>query len=141
MQRVEAWFNHEMLDRPPVRFSQTNAQFSCESERSGRSWPSLKDRWFDAEYQVDSFLESIAGHTFIDETFPVFNPNLGPNVYAAFHGAELDYSEVTSWVNHCVHDWDDIKRLKFGCNNEYYRGIQERPQSATASATRTATSS
>ena len=125
MQRVEAWFNHETLDRPPVRFSQTNAQFSSESERSGSSWPSLKDRWFDAEYQVDSFLESIEGRRFYGETFPVFSSNLGPNVYAAFHGAELDYAEVTSWVNHCVHDWDDIKRLKFDCNSEYYRGIEE----------------
>ena len=130
MQRVEAWFNHEMLDRPPVRFSQTNAQFSCDSERSGRSWPSLKDRWFDTEYQVDSFLESIQGRRFYGETFPVFSPNLGPNVYAAFHGAELDYAEVTSWVNHCVRDWDDIQRLKFDCNNEYYRGIEELTRAA-----------
>jgi len=51
MQRVEAWFNHEMLDRPPVRFSQTNAQFNSESENTCRSWPSLKSGWFHAEYQ------------------------------------------------------------------------------------------
>jgi hypothetical protein len=125
MQRIDAWFNHETTDRPPVRFSQTNAEFSSEHGPDNSRWPSLKARWFDAEFQVDSFLKSIDGRRFYGETFPVFSPNLGPNVYAAFHGAELDYAEVTSWVTHCVHDWDDIKRLKFDCNNEYYRGIEE----------------
>ena len=125
LQRVEAWFNHEYLDRPPVRFSQTNAQFSSSPAITDRSWTGLKARWFDAEYQVDSFLESIRGRRFYGETFPVFSPNLGPNVYAAFHGAELDYDEVTSWVLHCVHGWDDIHRLNFSRDNEYFRGIEE----------------
>jgi len=125
MQRIEAWFNHEPTDRPPVRFSMHNAEFSDEHAADNSRWPNLKARWFDSEYQVDSFLESIEGRRFYGETFPVFNPNLGPNVYAAFYGAELDYAEVTSWVIHCVHDWDDIQRLKFDRNNEYYLGIEE----------------
>jgi len=125
MQRIEAWFKHEKLDRPPVRFAQHNAEYEGTSTLAGRSWPSLKDRWFDAEYQVDLFLESIRGRTFHGETFPVFWPNLGPNVYAAFHGGELDYGEVTSWIRHCIHDWDDMGRLSFSADNEYFRGIEE----------------
>lgn len=125
LKRVEAWFNHEMLDRPPVRFSQTNAQFSTAEQHPDRSWPDLKARWFDAEYQVDSFIQSIEGRRFYGETFPVFSPNLGPNVYAAFYGAELEYAEVTSWVRHCVHDWEDIRRLNFSRSNSYFRCIEE----------------
>jgi hypothetical protein len=90
LQRIEAWFNHEKLDRHPVRFAQHNAEYSGSPSLAGRWWPSLKARWFDAEFQVDFFLESIRGRTFYGETFPVFWPNLGPNVYAAFHGLELD---------------------------------------------------
>ena len=120
MQRIEAWFNHEPLDRPPVRFSQHNSEYEDLPASKAASWPDLKARWFDAEFQVDSFIESIKGRRFYGETFPVFSPNLGPNVYAAFHGGDLDYAEVTSWIVHCIHDWDDMKRLKFGCNNEYY---------------------
>lgn len=125
MQRIEAWFNHEALDRPPVRFAQHNAEYAASPTLAGRSWPSLKERWFDAEFQVDFFLESIRGHTFHGETFPIFWPNLGPNVYAAFHGAELDYGEVTSWIRHCIHDWDDIRGLSFSHDNKYFRGIEE----------------
>ena len=124
MQRIEAWFNHETLDRPPVRFSEHNAEYATPPALAGRSWPSLKERWFDAEFQVDLFLESIRGRTLHAETFPVFWPNLGPNVFAAFHGAELTYGEVTSWIHHCIHDWDDIQRLKIDPENEYFLGIE-----------------
>ena len=125
MQRIEAWFNHETLNRPPVRFSEHNAEFSSLPILAGRSWPNLKARWFDAEFQVDFFLESIQGRRFYGETFPVFWPNLGPSVYAAFHGGELDYAEVTSWMRHCVHDWDDLKRLQFSRDSDYFRGIED----------------
>jgi hypothetical protein len=125
LSRVEAWFNHELLDRPLVRFSEHNADFASAHTLTGRSWPNLKARWFDAEFQVDFFLESIRGKTFYGETFPVFSPNLGPNVYAAFHGCELEFGEVTSWIRHCVHDWDDISQLRFSHENEYFQGIEK----------------
>jgi len=125
MQRLEAWFAHDMIDRPPVRFSQHNADFAGAHSLAGRTWPDLRARWFDAEFQVDYFLESIRGRRFYAETFPVFSPNLGPNVFAAFHGGELDYGEVTSWIDHPVHDWDDMQRLQFRRDNVYYQGIED----------------
>lgn len=125
MRRVEAWFNHELLDRPPVRFTEHNADFAASHTLAAHSWPDLKARWFDAEFQVDYFIEAIRGRTFYGETFPVFWPNLGPNVYAAFHGAELQYGEVTSWAEHCIHDWSDIARLKFSRDNPYFHGIED----------------
>jgi hypothetical protein len=124
MRRVEAWFNHEMIDRPPVRFGLHNAEFNEVHADAGR-WPTLKDRWFDAEYQVDSFAAAIRSRTFHGETFPVFSPNLGPNVYAAYFGAELEYGEVTSWIEHCIHDWSDLDRLNFSQDNSYFHKIEE----------------
>ncbi|MCX6877388.1 MAG: hypothetical protein NTW21_26800 [Verrucomicrobia bacterium] len=125
MQRIDAWFAHDMLDRPPVRFAEHNADFAGTHLLAGRTWPDLRTRWFDAEFQVDYFIESIRGRTFHGETFPVFWPNLGPNVYAAFHGAELDFGEVTSWVRHCVHEPADMGNLKFSRDNVYFRKIGE----------------
>lgn len=130
MRRVEAWFNHEKLERPPVRFAEHNADFADSHPLANRIWPNLKARWFDAEYQVDSFLESIRGRRFYGETFPVFWPNLGPNAYAAFHSAQLEFGEVTSWIRPCVHDWDDLRRLKLSCENEYFQGIERLTQVA-----------
>lgn len=130
LSRIEAWFNHETLDRPPVRFSEHNAEFAATPMVAGRTWPNLKGRWFEGEFQVDFFLESIRSRTFYGETFPVFWPNLGPNVYAAFHGAELEFGEITLWIQHCVHDWDDLKRLKFSRDNEYFQGFEKLTQVA-----------
>jgi hypothetical protein len=125
MKRIDAWFAGELLDRPPVRFAEHNAEYADSRPKAGRTWPDLRSRWFDAEFQVDDFIASIRGRTFFGETFPVFWPNLGPNVYAAFHGAELDYGQVTSWIRHCVHDWDDLGRLKFSHQNVYFQKIEE----------------
>ena len=130
MQRIDAWFAHRMIDRPPVRFSQHNATFADTDTLRDRTWPDLKSRWFDAEFQVDHFLQSIRGRTFYGETFPVFCPNLGPNVYAAFHGADLEFGEVTSWIKHCIHDWQDMPRLKFSRDNVYCQKIEDLTQVA-----------
>jgi len=130
MERIEAWFAHEVLDRPPVRFAEHNADFDGASTLGERTWPDLRTRWFDAEFQVDSFIESIHGRTFYGETFPVFWPNLGPNVYAAFHGAQLDFGHVTSWARHCVKERADVKRLKFSRDNVYFQKIEELTQVA-----------
>lgn len=119
-----------MIDRPPVRFSQHNADYAQQRVLKGRTWPDLRARWFDAEFQVDCYLESIQGQTFRGETFPVYWPNLGPNVYAAFHGADLEFGEVTSWVDHCIDDAADLKRLVFSRDNVYYRKIEELTQVA-----------
>jgi hypothetical protein len=125
MKRIYAWFDQQIIDRPPVRFSEHNSDFAGSHTLAGRKWPDLKSRWFDAEFQVDYFLESIRGKTFYGETFPIFSPNLGPNVYAAFYGADLDFGEVTSWIRHSVREWDDMHRLKFSRENEYFFKIEE----------------
>jgi hypothetical protein len=130
LQRVEAWFNHETLDRPLVRFSEHNADFARAHALAGRSWPNLKARWFDAEFQVDFFLESIRGRRFYGETFPIYSPNLGPNVYAAFHGPGLEFGEVTSWIKHTILEWEDVGGLKFSHENEYFQGIENLTQVA-----------
>lgn len=123
MQRVYAWFERAIIDRPPVRFMAHNAFV----EQANRAYPSprLQDRWFDVEFQVESFLQSIAGQTFQGETFPVFWPNLGPDVYAAFYGATLEFGDVTSWSVPLVRTWDDMARLKFDPDNVYFKKLEE----------------
>jgi hypothetical protein len=123
MKRVYAWFQGAIIDRPPVRFMAHNAFV----DQANQAYPSgdLRDRWFDAEFQVETFIKSIEGQTFHGETFPVFWPNLGPEIYAGFYGAELHYGEVTSWSIPLVRDWDDMARLKLDMDNVYLRKLDE----------------
>lgn len=126
MQRVYAWFQNEVLDRPPIRFEAHNAFLEAAKEDiSNLSKEAKKAWWFDAETQVALFEKSIEGRRFHGETFPVFWPNLGPEVYAAFYGAELEFGEVTSWSSPLVQDWEDVENLKLDMENEYFKKLEE----------------
>jgi len=125
MKRIYAWYNQEIIDRPPIRFTAHNVDFAEAKTSKDRTWNSLKDRWFDAEFQVDYFIESLGNQTFYAETFPVFWPNLGPEVYSAFHGSKLVYQEVTSYSVPLVVTWEDVSRIRLDMTNEYFRKIDE----------------
>ncbi|MDC7233539.1 MAG: hypothetical protein PQJ58_09925 [Spirochaetales bacterium] len=124
MQRIEAWYENQIIDRVPVRFHRHNAQFDHENS-GGKTWPGLKERWFDTEYQVDSFRKSIEGKLFRGETFPIFDPNLGPDILQAFNGQELVYGEVTSWTHPVIDSAEDLSKIRLDQNNKYFRKIEE----------------
>ena len=122
MERVDAWFAGELLDRPPVRFARHNAEYEVQVLPPGPG--SIRHRWFDVERRVEAFRKSIAGRRFLGETFPVFWPNLGPDVYAAFYGCPLVFDEVTSWALPCVREKADITSLLFDPDSEYLAAIE-----------------
>jgi hypothetical protein len=125
MQRVDAWYQCEIVDRVPVRFMAHNAFLDTGVDYAALSPEERRARWFDVEYQVDLFERSIEGSTFHGETFPIYWPNLGPNVYAAFYGTELEFGEVTSWSAPVVRTWGDLVGLKLDWDNVYFRKIEE----------------
>ena len=122
MKRIYAWYEREIIDRPPVRFSAHNS-FVNEKSIKG-SWDSIRDKWFDTEYQVEAYIKSIQGKIFLGETFPVFWPNLGPNVFASFYGLDLEFDEVTSWAEPKIDDYSKLKEIKLNMNNEYFNKIE-----------------
>ncbi len=133
MARVEAWFQQEIIDRIPIRFYKHNAQFEAGEPLDRARWNSLQERWFDAEYQIEAFEQSIAGKVFHAETFPIFFPNLGPNVYAAFYAGRLEFAEVTSWYNPVLpdlNDWSRLKREPF--ESVYFLKLEELTRAALA---------
>jgi hypothetical protein len=131
MQRVYAWYEFEIIDRVPIRFMAHNDFLESETDALYQMTPSeRKNWWFDAELQVDNYVKSIEDQTFHAETFPVYFPNLGPDVYAGFYGAELEFGAVTSWSVPLVQEWDDINKLALGLNNVYFKKLEELTQCA-----------
>lgn len=126
MKRVYAWYQNEIIDRPPIRFQAHNAFLNAATEEiSDLSPKEKKSWWFDYELQVDLFAKSIEGRSFHAETFPVYFPNLGPEVYAAFYGTELVYGEVTSYSIPHVETWDDLENIKLDMDNEYFQTLEK----------------
>jgi hypothetical protein len=131
MQRVYAWYDNEIIDRPPVRFIAHNAFLEASKQDiSGLSDQEKEAWWFDVELQVDLFAKSVEGRRFQAETFPVFFPNLGPDVYAAFYGARLIFGEVTSWSIPLVKDWEQVDDLHFDPQNIYFKKLEQLTQYA-----------
>ena len=126
MKRVYAWYECAIIDRPPVRFMAHNAFLEAATEDISRlSREEKKAWWYNTELQVELFVRSIHGRRFHGETFPVYFPNLGPDVYAAFYGAELIFGDITSYSVPCLHQWDDVDRLILDTHNEYFVKIEE----------------
>ena len=125
MKRIYAWYNQEIIDRAPIRFAAHNAEYSEAHLLKGYSWPTLKDRWWDTAYQIELFEHHLAHSVYNAETFPIFWPNLGPEVYTAFYGVELEYKEVTSYSISNVKDWSQLDNFWLDLNNPYFRKIEE----------------
>ena len=128
MERIYAWYEGQIKDRAPIRFSAHNS--FVEQKQPNRNWKTIKDKWYDVEYQVETFMEGVKGKQFLAETFPVFWPNIGPNMFAALYGSKLDFGDVTSWAEHCIHEWEELGHLKLDMENEYFKKIEELTQYA-----------
>jgi hypothetical protein len=109
--RIDAWYAQEIIDRPPVRFSRHNALYAAADADAQARYPSLRDWWLDAEEQVARFERTMVGKRYHGETFPIFWPNLGPNVLAACFGAPLTFGEVTSWAEPILREHTQQVRL------------------------------
>ncbi len=128
LERIEAWFHQEIIDRAPIRFHRHNAEY--DKVISGSKHKNLYDRWMDAEFQVQSFLDSTRNIRFNAETFPVYMPNLGPNVYAAVHGTNMEFGETTSWCEEIIDSEDDLAKICFSKENKFYKQIMKMTQLA-----------
>ena len=126
VQRIDAWYAHEVIDRPPVRFSRHNAEYEMLEDIS--QWQSQQARWYDIEHQFNRFLLQIEGKTFHGATFPVFWPNLGPNFFAGLFGCHLEFGDVTSWADPILDDYSQPVTLDW--QSEYLRQIDAMTQYA-----------
>lgn len=59
---------------------------------------------------VEQVVASAAGVYFGGEAMPSYTPSFGPDMFAAWLGAELDFSADgygTSWARTCIDNWDE----------------------------------
>lgn len=131
MQRIEAWLNQDILDRVPIQFRWTRNPATGDPPPE-RQWDSLKERWLDTSFQLNAFIAGMEGVPFPAETFPFYMPNLGPEVYSAFYGMELEYSETTAWGIPLLDALDDPEKLQLDPKNPYWLKIEEMMEQAIA---------
>jgi len=123
LERQDAFFGCEVLDRPLVAISlwRPDRRF----RKPGKTHATLRERWMDTQYVADMALHTVMNTEYLGDALPHCYPNLGPEVFSAFFGCELEFGEETSWSVPILYDWANVGRVRFSEDNTYWRKINE----------------
>jgi hypothetical protein len=122
--RQDAFWARAILDRPVVCMQTPKAHPSC-PELEPRAYASLRDRWMDTERVVDAAVAAAMKTDFLGDALPVAWPNLGPEVFGAFFGQDLEFTEETSWSKPIIEDWARVEHVRFSEDNVYWKKLLE----------------
>ena len=124
--RYEAWWNCAIVDRPLVSIA-----FPLpEDERRvppQKEHATIRQRWMDTEYIVKSAQIRLLNTVHFADSLPIAWPNLGPEVFSAFYGCEMEYGEHTAWSKPMLPDWseDSVNKLRLDTDNFYFQKLME----------------
>jgi hypothetical protein len=121
--RVDAFWDRAILDRPVVLARVPKLEPQRPGPRSSHA--TLRERWLDADYVARCALAEVDRHEYLGDALPMAWPNLGPELFSAFFGAELDYSEHSAWAVPNLIDWKDVSRIRFTKDNAYWNKLVE----------------
>lgn len=120
--RFEAWWECEIVDRPPVCI---NVKRDAPPKKPPeKRHDSLRDRWLDVEHALDRFEAGLEGQVFFAESLPRFMPNVGPEVCATVFGCDLEFSERTSWSIPVCRSIREVLDIEPDLDNVYWNTIR-----------------
>jgi hypothetical protein len=125
LDRFEAWWRGEILDRCPVTlYAPSGKPYKGPTKRHA----TLRDRWMDVEFQVDSAIAHLEQGVYPGDHFPQYMPNVGPELNATLLGCDLEFSENSSWSKPIIHDpaqWEQILTRPLDLGNVYWQTIEK----------------
>lgn len=124
LKRQDAFLDQAVIDRAVVRITVARTPPPHPWPKA-RAWRSHRDRWMDTEYIAEAALAHALNTEHLGDALPAHSPNLGPEVFSAFFGQEMEYGETTSWSIPVLHDWADAGKLAFSKDNFYWKKIDE----------------
>ncbi len=122
LQRFDAWWNCDMLDRPLLTIP---TKATKQPKLPEKQHASPREKWFDLEYRIENFEASLEGAVFLAETVPSFQPDLGPDLAATLFGAELEFGEKTIWSKPTVASCREIIQRQPDLENEYWTAVRK----------------
>lgn len=123
LDRLDAFWEAQILDRPVVRVPVPKAKPVRPLPQ--KRFAGHRDRWMDFGYNAEWHLANVLNTDYLGDALPCVFPNLGPEVFSAFFGQELEYGEHTAWSAPILKDWADADRLKFSTDNFYWKKVLE----------------
>ena len=92
----------------------------------------IRERWLDVEAAVARARRHAENTYFGGDAYPMYNPNLGPDILGAICGCGIEFGEDTSWAVNCVEDWAAHPPIAFDENNFWFKKILEMTEAACA---------
>ena len=126
LNRYEAWWDCDIVDRPLVSMA-----FALPpDERSPvpqKEHATIRDRWMDTAHMVARAEAHLRNTVHFADKLPIAWPNLGPEVFSAFYGCEIEYGEDTAWSKPVLADWSDasLEKLQLDRNSFYFQKLIE----------------
>ena len=122
--RQDAFWRCEIIDRPVVScgVNKTNPDYPAPPQKE---WPTQRDRWMDTEHLVQTAVANVMNTDLLGDALPQSWPNLGPEVFSAFFGIEMEFGERTTWSIPGLKDWADADKLQLSTDNVYFRKLVE----------------
>lgn len=126
LDRFEAWWHGEILDRPPTAI-QLPKPHAEHVHPPPRRHATHRDRWLDTEYRTVCIDAHLRNTLFLGDALPIAWPNLGPEIFSAFFGCDMDYRAETAWSVPLLDDWspESLARIRFSEDNFYFRKVME----------------
>ncbi len=122
--RQDAFWDCAVIDRPVV-----NMCVPADEQRhpwaAPKEYASERERWMDTERVVQEALTWALNMDFLGDALPTAWPNLGPEVFSAFFGMEMEYTEDTSWGVPIIDDWSNVGHVQFSEENFYWKKLVE----------------
>jgi hypothetical protein len=125
--RHMAWWQGEIIDRVPI---QVHAPKKNYRRREVPTPDDIVERWTNVDYVLESTEASLEATFYGGEALPIFFPNLGPEVFAGFLGADLAFKEDTSWSVPLLKDWD-LSTIKLDRQGSWWKLILELTRQAS----------
>lgn len=122
--RVDAFWDRQILDRPVVCVCAPKND-SLYPWPADKTYASQRDRWMDFEHLADRALANAMNREYLGDALPHTFPNLGPEVFNAYLGMELEFGENTSWSHPNLHEWSGLDAIAFDPANAYWRAISD----------------
>lgn len=118
--RWNHYWNKDVLDRPLIVASVPKEGCNPPSAYAVGYYNTCHGRYKEHLAVIDEALE---GTEFLCEAIPVFQPDFGPDQFAAWLGSDFNFAEgetQTNWVEHIVTDWKEALPLTWKRDGKWW---------------------
>ncbi len=125
-QRYRQVWSLDNHDRPVINICAPKSTQKSTQEPAPQT---IEERWLNFDWVVKDVRRSIENTYFAAESFPLFNPNLGPDIFGAILGCDITFGENTSWCDHPLDSLQDFHPV-YCPENKWLQRIKKLTQMA-----------